>query len=59
MSKPTRDLFICYANEDTDDVARPPMGAFTAAGRSCWYDGRKKGVGLRCLLTSRAIFTKR
>ncbi|MEI4902521.1 toll/interleukin-1 receptor domain-containing protein, partial [Klebsiella pneumoniae] len=38
MSKVTRDIFICHASEDRDDVVRPLVEAFTAAGISCWYD---------------------
>jgi hypothetical protein len=38
MSKPTRDLFICHASEDKDDVVRPLVEAFTDAEVSCWYD---------------------
>lgn len=33
-----RDVFICHASEDKDDVVRPLVEAFTEAGISCWYD---------------------
>ena len=38
MSKPARDIFVCHASEDKDEVVRPLVEAFTAAGVSCWYD---------------------
>ncbi len=38
MSKPTRDIFVCHASEDKDDVVRLLVKAFTEAGLSCWYD---------------------
>jgi hypothetical protein len=38
MSKPTRDIFVCHASEDKNDVVRPLVEAFTEAGISCWYD---------------------
>jgi TIR domain len=38
MAKPTRDIFVCHASEDKDEVVRPLVEAFTAAGVSCWYD---------------------
>jgi hypothetical protein len=33
-----RDIFICHAGEDKDDIVRPMVEAFTQAGISCWYD---------------------
>jgi hypothetical protein len=38
MAKPTRDIFVCHASEDKQDVVRPLVEVFTAAGVSCWYD---------------------
>ena len=38
MAKPTRDIFVCHASEDKEDVVWPLVEAFTAAGISCWYD---------------------
>jgi len=32
------DIFICYASEDKDAVARPLAGALTRAGLKVWYD---------------------
>ena len=33
-----RDIFICHAGEDKDDVVRPLVEAFSQAGITCWYD---------------------
>jgi len=33
-----RDIFICHAGEDKDNIVRPLVEAFTQAGVSCWYD---------------------
>jgi hypothetical protein len=33
-----RDIFICHAGEDKDEVVRPMVEAFSQAGISCWYD---------------------
>ena len=33
-----RDIFICHASEDKDDIVRPLVEAFTERGISCWYD---------------------
>jgi hypothetical protein len=38
MSKTMRDIFICHAGEDKDEIVRPMVEAFTQAGISCWYD---------------------
>lgn len=33
-----RDIFICHAGEDKDEIVRPMVEAFSQAGISCWYD---------------------
>lgn len=33
-----RDVFLCHAGEDKDDVVRPLAEAFNESGISCWYD---------------------
>jgi hypothetical protein len=33
-----RDIFICHAGEDKDDIVRPMVEALNQAGISCWYD---------------------
>lgn len=33
-----RDIFICHASEDKDEVVRPMVEAFSQVGVSCWYD---------------------
>jgi hypothetical protein len=33
-----RDIFICHAGEDKDEIVRPMVEAFNAANISCWYD---------------------
>ena len=33
-----RDIFICHAGEDKDEIVRPMVEAFTQSGISCWYD---------------------
>ncbi len=38
MTIRTRDIFICHASEDKDEVVRPMVDAFNEAGVSCWYD---------------------
>jgi TIR domain len=38
MPKSTRDIFVCHAGEDKDDVVRPLVEALSEAGVSCWYD---------------------
>lgn len=38
MSKPIRDIFICHASEDKNDVVRPLVQALSQAGISCWHD---------------------
>lgn len=38
MRKPMRDIFICHASEDKDDIVRPMVEAINQAGISCWYD---------------------
>ncbi|HOD80760.1 MAG: TIR domain protein [Planctomycetes bacterium ADurb.Bin126] len=38
MCQAIRDVFICHANEDKDEVVRPLVEACSEAGISCWYD---------------------
>src|SRR5208337_2974813 len=38
MSNPMRDIFICHAGEDKDEIVRPMVEAFSQSGISCWYD---------------------
>jgi hypothetical protein len=38
MSGPKKDVFICHASEDKENVAGPLVGACEQAGISCWYD---------------------
>jgi hypothetical protein len=38
MPNPVRDVFICHASENKDDVVRPLVQALSEAGVSCWYD---------------------
>jgi hypothetical protein len=33
-----RDIFICHAGEDKDEIVRPMAEAFSQAGISYWYD---------------------
>ena len=33
-----RDIFICHAGEDKDEIVRPMVKAFSQSGISCWYD---------------------
>ncbi len=33
-----RDVFICHASKDKEEVVTPMVGAFTQAGITCWYD---------------------
>lgn len=33
-----RDIFICHAGEDKDEIVRPMVEAFNQADISCWYD---------------------
>jgi hypothetical protein len=33
-----RDIFICHAREDKEEVVRPMVEAFRQAGITCWYD---------------------
>ena len=33
-----RDIFICHAGEDKEEIVRPMVEAFSQAGISCWYD---------------------
>lgn len=33
-----RDIFICHASEDNEEIVRPLVEAFTQANISCWYD---------------------
>jgi len=38
MGTNQRDIFICHASEDKDEVVRPLVGALHDAGISYWYD---------------------
>lgn len=38
MDATMRDVFICHASEDKDEIVRPIVEACTQAGISCWYD---------------------
>jgi hypothetical protein len=38
MDEGMRDIFICHAGEDKDEIVRPMVEAFSQAGISCWYD---------------------
>lgn len=33
-----RDIFICHAGEDKEEIVRPMVEAFSLSGISCWYD---------------------
>jgi hypothetical protein len=33
-----RDIFICHAGEDKEEIVRPMVEAFSQSGISCWYD---------------------
>lgn len=33
-----RDIFVCHASDDKEDIVRPMVEAFAEAGISCWYD---------------------
>ncbi len=33
-----RDIFICHAGEDKDEIVRPIVEALSQSGISCWYD---------------------
>lgn len=33
-----RDIFICHAGEDKEEIVRPMVEVFSQAGISCWYD---------------------
>jgi hypothetical protein len=33
-----RDIFICHAGEDKEEIVRPIVEAFSQSGISCWYD---------------------
>mgnify|MGYP000850269712 CR=1 FL=1 len=33
-----RDVFICHASEDKQDIVNPLVEAFSEAGISCWFD---------------------
>jgi hypothetical protein len=46
---PERDIFICHAGEDKDEVARPLAEQLRSAGWKVWYDEfeLKVGDGLR------------
>jgi len=38
MPEAMRDVFICHASEDKENVVRPLVEACTEAGITCWYD---------------------
>ncbi|MCX5845604.1 MAG: toll/interleukin-1 receptor domain-containing protein [Deltaproteobacteria bacterium] len=38
MANQKRDIFICHASEDKEEIVRPVVEAFSQAGISCWYD---------------------
>jgi len=33
-----RDIFICHAGEDKEEIVRPMVEGFSQSGISCWYD---------------------
>lgn len=33
-----RDIFVCHAGEDKEEIVRPMIEAFNQSGISCWYD---------------------
>ena len=33
-----KDIFICHASEDKEEIVRPMVKAFDQAGITCWYD---------------------
>jgi len=33
-----RDIFICHASKDKEEIVRPMVEAFSQAGITCWYD---------------------
>ncbi|MFX0199081.1 MAG: toll/interleukin-1 receptor domain-containing protein [Candidatus Hodarchaeota archaeon] len=38
MNSKLRDIFICHASEDKEEVVNPMVEAFGQAGITCWYD---------------------
>lgn len=38
MPDENRDIFICHASEDKDEIVRPLVEAFKKVEVSCWYD---------------------
>lgn len=42
---PIRDVFICHASEDKENVVEPLVSAFEASGISFWYDQRETRWG--------------
>ncbi len=38
MPDTMRDIFICHASEDKNEIVRPLVEALSQAGISCWYD---------------------
>lgn len=38
MAVEQRDIFICHAGEDKNEIVRPMAEAFAQAGITCWYD---------------------
>ena len=38
MKRPIKDVFICHASEDKENVVRPLAEAMIEAGISCWID---------------------
>jgi hypothetical protein len=33
-----RDIFVCHASEDKEEIVRPMIESFQQAGITCWYD---------------------
>ena len=38
MNREMRDIFICHASEDKEEIVRPMVEAFNQVDISCWYD---------------------
>ena len=43
--EPTRDVFLCHASEDKDEVARPLAEALVAQGYDVWFDEYELAIG--------------
>ena len=43
--EPTRDVFLCHAGEDKDEVARPLAEALVARGYDVWFDEYELAIG--------------